>query len=1155
MSRMSHIALLAACAVSFISAAEGGVFYVDGRAAAGGDGSETAPFLAIAEGVAAAQAGDVVKLASGSHTVSSTVVIAKPITVRGDHAAVTVVRPAADGILAFRLDDPGAVLEGVTVRDAKVADSCSGVEVLRGTLQDAVVCNNSCTVSSKNSGAVWVGSASAVVRRCTITDNTGAWGGGMFIAASGMVDCCCLTRNTASWGGGIYINNGGLNPKVVHLTAEGNKATSAGGGDDIYNYSGAAANDFHDSYVVALKGGGCTGSNNITGRAASADELRNAGASVDGMSAIDVDGVPYDAGTPSIGCRALIDDPVTVEWTGPTDISIGETYTVSGLVSGAPAGTAVRCDLYASDGTWVSGSDSDVLTFTVGTVPGNYTLIVELTDGGITRKLLRANVALAGLSLVHVAKTGSGTFPYNDETTALTDIQTAIDLCANGGTVVVHDGTYAIASTIRVEKNVTVRSANGRDVTRLERASDAGCRILYVNHPAALVDGFAIAKGRQTDSNPAGGVSNGGGVLIGASGGTLDRCLVEQCVQTVDGGGLAMLSAEARVRRTILRGNEGRYGGAVYFPASSGGGTLESCLIHGNSASWGGGIYSDATGVSVLVVNCTVVDNNTQQGTAIYDYGKVRSVECVNTIGTRAGVKSSTSCLDDTTFADRANANYMPAVGSVAIDAGTSREDLSATDVAGNPRISGEGVDIGACEYRVGELKVEASVDVKTAPYAPGMAFVLTPTLDGVQGTVSLEWTISRGDGTVVLNRTTAVEPLTFEPLAPGSFSVKVGATDGDRKAEFELAAMFQASAVEVFVDEAGGNVYPYASAADAATDFSIAWDMAGEGTVVHVAEGRYALTKTLNFDRSITLVGAGRDKTILESSAEVNARVATMNHARAVLRGCTLTGARIDSPAGRDGAGVYFGVDGGLLEDCRITDNVGQVKMNGGGVYFSAVSKGVARRCEIDHNSLRANDANGGGVYLNGGGALDNCLVHDNSSYFGSGVFLYNAASITNCTIVKNSPNLYCEGSWGSSRVVNTICGLPGEQGVCVYVISIPNDPVAQKAAAEAEFAKLAGSFYNCLSSGCYYFLNRGGAESRPLPEVNGNLSGDAAFVDVANDDYHLSRKSSCRGRGLLEAWMRDAKDLDGNSRVSAGFVDMGCYQRVRNGFILLVR
>ena len=62
--------------------------------------------------------------------------------------------------------------------------------------------------------------------------------------------------------------------------------------------------------------------------------------------------------------------------------------------------------------------------------------------------------------------------------------------------------------------------------------------------------------------------------------------------------------------------------------------------------------------------------------------------------------------------------------------------------------VSGEGVDIGAYEYRVGELTVDVSVDVKAAPYAAGMAFVLTPTLDGVQGTVSLDWTIvARGSG------------------------------------------------------------------------------------------------------------------------------------------------------------------------------------------------------------------------------------------------------------------------------------------------------------------------------------------------------------------------------------------------------------------------
>ena len=146
--------------------------------------------------------------------------------------------------------------------------------------------------------------------------------------------------------------------------------------------------------------------------------------------------------------------------------------------------------------------------------------------------------------------------------------------------------------------------------------------------------------------------------LIGKLGGTLDRCLVEQCVQSGDGGALVMLSADAYVRRTILRDNEGRYGGAVYLPANSGGGTLESCLIYRNKASWGGGLYSDATGVSVLVLNCTILDN-TQQGTDVYDYGSTRSVMCVNSICTQTGVKSTTKCLTTAAFVKKFSARRI----------------------------------------------------------------------------------------------------------------------------------------------------------------------------------------------------------------------------------------------------------------------------------------------------------------------------------------------------------------------------------------------------------------------------------------------------------------------------------------------------------------
>ena len=185
----------------------------------------------------------------------------------------------------------------------------------------------------------------------------------------------------------------------------------------------------------------------------------------------------------------------------------------------------------------------------------------------------------------------------------------------------------------------------------------------------------------------------------------------------------------------------------------------------------------------------------------------------------------------------------------------------------------------------------------------------------------------------------------------------------------------------------------------------------------------------------------------------------------------------------------------------------------------------------------------------------LENCLIHHNSATYGGGVFLYDAASLTNCTIVANSPNLYCEHSWDKSSIVNTICGLPGENGVCVYVGLFPDDPEAQKAAAQAELAKLSKPFYNCLSSGCYCFMSRGDSKSHPLPEEKGNLTGTAAFVDSAHGDYRLSIKSPCRGAGLLDAWMLGAKDLDGNRRAYPGLVDMGCYQRIPKGLMLLVK
>ena len=55
---------------------------------------------------------------------------------------------------------------------------------------------------------------------------------------------------------------------------------------------------------------------------------------------------------------------------------------------------------------------------------------------------------------------------------------------------------------------------------------------------------------------------------------------------------------------------------------------------------------------------------------------------------------------------------------------------------------------------------------------------------------------------------------------------------------------------------------------------------------------------------------------------------------------------------------------------------------------------------------------------------------------------------------------------------------------------------------------------------------------------------------------NFHLRQSSPGVDRSTILPWMADAKDLDGNPRMTRdGTADIGCYQANRIGLLLLVR
>jgi hypothetical protein len=179
-----------------------------------------------------------------------------------------------------------------------------------------------------------------------------------------------------------------------------------------------------------------------------------------------------------------------------------------------------------------------------------------------------------------------------------------------------------------------------------------------------------------------------------------------------------------------------------------------------------------------------------------------------------------------------------------------------------------------------------------------------------------------------------------------------------------------------------------------------------------------------------------------------------------------------------------------------------------------------------IASNALpsQANTVSGGGVYMNHGGVLRNCLVTGNRAFSGAGVAVYGngvVSDVESCTIVANTAGyhggLATLNNSGISlvRLNNVICYT--NQPDDLYFLNVTNALLT-----------------NCCAVSSYTLLG------------SGNITSNPQFVDAAGGNYRLTKISPCIDTGVNQIWMNGALDLDGKPRLwlGNGRVDMGVYE-----------
>ncbi len=270
------------------------------------------------------------------------------------------------------------------------------------------------------------------------------------------------------------------------------------------------------------------------------------------------------------------------------------------------------------------------------------------------------------------------------------------------------------------------------------------------------------------------------GNRAGHQGGAGFGCTFDFCTLTLNGGVLGGAANSSVLRNCVLANNicDG-FGGGAY--ASS----LTNCLIISNTAACSYCAFtsgSSGAASTCSLVNCTLVGNYAEDDAGGVD-AKSQVINCIiyyNSCGAgpdpnyQGGMTMNSSCsmplpagagniTNAPLFVNPAG-DYHLQGGSYCINVGNDTAAGLPSDVEGNPRIVGDGVDMGAYEYQV-SLPLTVTIQTATTNLETGAPLTLQGILQGGTATV-LRWDF--GDGNIATNQLS----VTHNWAAPGTYLV-----------------------------------------------------------------------------------------------------------------------------------------------------------------------------------------------------------------------------------------------------------------------------------------------------------------------------------------------------------------------------------------------
>jgi len=260
-----------------------------------------------------------------------------------------------------------------------------------------------------------------------------------------------------------------------------------------------------------------------------------------------------------------------------------------------------------------------------------------------------------------------------------------------------------------------------------------------------------------------------------------------------------------------------------------------------------------------------------------------------------------------------------------------------------------------------------------------------------------------------------------------------------------------------------------------------------------------------------------------------------------------------------RDGGGIYSYRSNLTVEDCIMAGNSAPIEFgDGGALYIQENDSSAITRCRIENNSAES----GGGIYYhtpNYNATTTNSSVEGNRARTeGGGIYCDGCdLQVTNCLIARNSAysvnsrggGFHCRGS----NPILTNCTIAhnhaGELGGGIHCFS--RNPTINNCIVVGNCADSSGnqiyvhSTYTVALNYCCFSVGAGDVSGAGSITEDTCIHLAPLFVNATAGDYHLQETSPCVDAGLNSAISGYPTDLDGNTRVVNGTVDIGAYEK----------